>query len=78
MSVIPCSTNRTERSSPDAFGTKEFKSDPQLNHVYVKYRDQMKLNKSEFMNDFHAVDWNSLQSLPDIDTCSFWSTFHCM
>ena len=60
-------TNRTERPSPGLFETKD------LDYVYVKYRDETRLDEADFISDLNAVDWNSLKSLPDID--SMWTSF---
>ena len=43
---------------------KKFKAVSPLDHVYLKYRDQKRLDETNFISDFNSVDWNSLKSLP--------------
>lgn len=43
---------------------KKFKAVSPLHHVYVKNRDQKRLDETNFISDFNSVDWNSLKSLP--------------
>ena len=52
---------------------KKTKTDPKVDHVYIKYRDQKNLNENNFLSDLRAVDWSNIKQFKDVN--SMWTTF---